>query len=221
MKKIFLTSVLLLFFSKEVAAQSLYIDPTTTAALMLYSSQLRKEQRKTQEEVKGLKKVQATVGVAMAEVGRVQDKVYKGLSEVSETLKNAHQVKEIYHNLTVSAQYIQEIKNIAIKHPQYSVFAVKGVKVANERITTAGLDIVNILKDGELNLMTAGDRYKLLFKIEHETRMIRVYLLGILMPMQRAEQIGFWKAINPFQGYIDTDKSIIENILSKNGWSKI
>lgn len=218
MKRRVLSLFLLLCLNKGFYAQSLYLDPTTTAALMFYSSELRKEQNNTKEEVKGLKKVQATVGVAMAEVGRLQDKILKGLSEVSGTLTNAYQVKEIYYNIKVSKDYIKEIQQIAFRHPQYSVFAEKGIRTGREKIVKAGTEIVNVLQGGELDLMTAGDRYKFLFKIEHETQMLRIYLLNILMPMQRAEQIGFWRAINPFQGYINTDKSIIENIMRQYDW---
>lgn len=217
MKKILIIPFIVFFFSLG-KGQSLYLDPTTTAALMYYSSELRKQQNKTKDEVKGLKKVQATVGVAMAEAGKIQNKVYKGLSEVSGTLSNAYQVKEIYYNIEVSTEYIKEIGQLAKRHPQYSVLSIKSAQKSKEKILQATTEISNILKGGELNLMTAGDRYKLLYRIEHETQMLRIYLLNILLPMQRAEQIGFWRAINPFQGYIDTDKTIVENILRQYEW---
>lgn len=215
MKKLFLTSVLLLFFSKEVAAQSLYIDPTTTAALMLYSSQLRKEQRKTQEEVKGLKKVQATVGVAMAEVGRIQNKVYKGLKEVSGTMTNAYQVKEIYSNIEHSVRTMNKIGNIALKHPQYMIFTQSIISKANERIVKASLELTNVLASGDLNLMTSGDRHRVLKMINDAIMMLRVDLMSILMRLERVQKIGFWNELNPFKGYINTDVSIVENIMDK------
>lgn len=207
-----------LVYGEALKGQAIYLDPTTTAALMLYSSQLRKEQEKTKEEVKGLKRVQATVGVAMTEAGRVQNKVLKGLSEVSGTVSNAYQVKEIYFNLKVAGDYINDIAKIAARHPQYSALSVKATKHGKEQIVKSSTEIANILKGGELDLMTSGDRYKLLMRIQEETQMLRVYLLTILLPMERAEQIGFWKAINPFQGWIDTDKSIVENILRQYDW---
>lgn len=218
MKKLILIILLLLMCGQEVKAQSVYLDPTTTAALMLYSSNLRKEQEKTRDTLKGLKRVQAMVGVAMTEAGRVQNKVLKGLSEVSGTVSNAYQVKEIYFNLKVAGDYINDIAKIAARHPQYSALSVKAAKHGKEQIVKSSTEIANILKGGEYDLMTSGDRYKLLMRIQEETQMLRVYLLTILLPMERAEQIGFWKAINPFQGWIDTDKSIVENILRQYDW---
>ena len=36
-----------------------------------------------------------------------------------------------------------------------------------------------------------------------------------MMNIERAKRLGFLKAINPFQGYINTDKTIVENIMIK------
>lgn len=204
-----------LVYGEALKGQAIYLDPTTTAALMLYSSQLRKEQEKTKEEVKGLKRVQATVGVAMAEVGRIQDKVYRGLREVSGTVSNAYQVKEIYNNVERSALTMKRIKNIAIEHPQYMVFTESIIKKSNERITKASLELTNLLTSDDLNLMTAGDRQRVLKMINDTIMMLRVDLMSILMRLERVERIGFWRELNPFKGYINTDRSIVENIMER------
>ncbi|MCO7354031.1 hypothetical protein [Riemerella anatipestifer] len=215
MKKGLLTIFLMLIFSKYFNSQSLYIDPTTTAALMYYSSELRKEQRRTRDNINDLKKAQAMVGVAMAEVGRVQDKVYKGLREVSGTLTNAYQVKEIYNNMERSTRTIKKIKDIAIRHPQYMVFTESIIKKANERITATSLELTNVLTGGDLNLMTAGDRHRVLKMVNDGIMSIRVDLTSILLRLERVERIGFWRELNPFKGYINTDRSIVENIMER------
>ncbi|MEC5395211.1 hypothetical protein [Bergeyella sp. RCAD1439] len=214
MKKGILTLLLLLVLGKGcIKAQSLYLDPTTTAALMYYSSDLRKQQEKTKNEVNGLKKVQATVGVAMAEVGRVQNQVYKGLREVSGTLTNAYQVKEIYINLERSTMAMKKIKDIAIKHPQYMVFTESIIEKAIERITSTSLELSNLMTSSDTNLMTSGDRYRVLKTINDAVMMLRVDLMSILLRLERVERIGFWRELNPFKGYINTDKSIVESIM--------
>jgi len=204
----------LLLYSKISKAQSLYVDPTTTGALMIYSDQLRKEQKKTRDTIKGLKRVQGAVGLAMAEVGRVQKKVLKGLNEVSGIISNAYKVKEIGDNILWARKNLSRISEIAKRHPQYSVFAVGTAKKAQERIVKTSLELTNVLTGGELNLMTAGDRQKVLEMINNAIMMLRVDLMSILMKLEQVERIGFWKSINPFQGYINTDRSIVKNILS-------
>ena len=63
--------------------------------------------------------------------------------------------------------------------------------------------------------MTAGDRYKLLDKINHNVMMLKIWLLQMHMDMERAIRVGFWKSINPFQTYINTDRNIIENVMDR------
>ena len=216
-----LTLVSLLLCSKISKAQSLYVDPTTTGALMIYSDQLRKEQKKTKDTIKGLKRVQAAVGLAMEEVGRVQKKVLKGLNEVSGIISNAYKVKEIGDNILWARKNLSRISEIAKRHPQYSVFAVGTAKKAQERIVKTSLELTNVLTGGELNLMTAGDRQKVLEMINNAIMMLRVDLMSILMKLEQVERIGFWKSINPFQGYINTDRSIVQNILDRYDYLEI
>ncbi|WP_227411559.1 hypothetical protein [Cruoricaptor ignavus] len=72
-----------------------------------------------------------------------------------------------------------------------------------------------ILSPGELNLATSGDRYRLLEEINYDLRMLNIYLLSIQLALERADRLGFWKSLNPFQGYINTDKNIVENIMQQ------
>ena len=32
---------------------------------------------------------------------------------------------------------------------------------------------------------------------------------------KKANRLGFWNSINPFAGYINTDKGIVENIMNR------
>ena len=45
--------------------------------------------------------------------------------------------------------------------------------------------------------------------------MFKLWLLAIKMSFESIEEAGFWRSINPFQGYINTDKDIIQNIMGK------
>lgn len=201
-------------------AQNTYIDPTTTGALMIYSGELKKQQKETREKIVDLTKAQATVTLAMTEVKKVQDKVYKGLSEVSGTLTNGLQVKEIYSDLKRIQKYSDEVIRLARTHPQYAVFATEVAKMTQRDIINSTAEVSEMLTGGNLNLMTAGDRYKLLEGIHSKIKRLKLDILSIKIILERAERIGFWKMINPFQRYINTDQTIVENILRKHRWLK-
>ena len=80
-------------------AQNTYIDPTVTAAMILYSENLKAKQNEVIDETSKLKDAQAWVGTQMVVANEIQNKILKGLKEVSGTLQNGIQVKEIYSEL--------------------------------------------------------------------------------------------------------------------------
>lgn len=212
-------SLFLLLASNMFFAQHTYIDVTTTAMLKVYSDNLKKQQNKTVERQNALQKAQAFVGSQMVIVNNIQEKVLKGLSEVSGTLTNGIQVKEIYEDIKDCNIYSTNIAKFVKDNPAYAVFGAKATETTYKEILKMGSEISSILASGNLNLATAGDRYKLLYEISHKLKMLKVWLATISLNMERAKSIGFWKAINPLQGYINTDKDIVQNIIQKYKYS--
>ena len=211
MKK-FSISVLLMVGSFAFA-QNTYIDVTTTLALKLYSDNLENQQEKTLEQQTKLQQAQTWVSTQMAVANNIQNKVLKGLNEVSGTLKNGVQVMSIYNELDRCLQYSNDILILTSNKPQYSVFGVKATQKAYEQVIKLSTDVTDLLKPGELNLATAGDRYKLLFSVSQNVTMLKIWLLATKLNIERAIRLGWFQSINPFQDYINTDMSIVENIM--------
>lgn len=213
------TKILISFFffivGNSVVAQQVYVDPTTTFALRYYSKNLKIQQKKTIEEQSKLKKAQVFVSLQMKKANEIQNKIYKGLREVSGTLQNAIQVKNIYSDIKDCHKYATKIKNLVAQKPQYAVFGVKASQKSYEQLLKIGSELSGLLKSSDTNLATAGDRYKILFKIENEVQTLKMWLIATSINLERAIRIGFWRSINPFQGYINTDRDIVENIMYK------
>ena len=100
---------LLLMAGSFAFAQNTYIDVTTTLALKLYSDNLENQQEKTIEQQTKLQQAQTWVSTQMAVANNIQNKVSKGLNEVSGTLKNRVQVVSIYNELDRCLQYSNDI----------------------------------------------------------------------------------------------------------------
>ena len=211
MKK-FSVSIFLLVGSFSFA-QNTYIDVTTTLALKLYSDNLENQQEKTLEQQTKLQQAQTWVSTQMTVANNIQNKVLKGLNEVSGTLKNGVQVVGIYNELDRCLQYSSDILELTSDKPQYTVFGVKATQKAYEQVIKLTTDVTDLLKPGELNLATAGDRYKLLFSVSQNVIMLKIWLLATKLNIERAIRLGWFQSINPFQGYINTDRSIVENIM--------
>lgn len=207
-------SFLLGFLAANLAlAQNIYIDVTTTLALKLYSDNLKSQQEKTVAEQTKLQQAQTWVGAQMVVANTIQSKVLKGLNEVSGTLKNGVQVVGIYNELNRCLEYSSDILVLTKDKPQFAVFGVRASQKAYEQVIKLTSDVTDLLKPGELNLATAGDRYKLLFSVSQNVIMLKIWLLATKLNIERAIRLGWFQSINPFQGYINTDMSIVQNIM--------
>lgn len=202
-----------LFVAGFACAQNTYIDVTTTLALKLYSDNLENQQEKTLEQQTKLQQAQTWVSTQMAVANNIQNQVLKGLNEVSGTLKNGVQVVSVYKELDRCLQYSGDILALTADKPQFSVFGVKASQKAYEQVIKLTADVTDLLKPGELNLATAGDRYKLLFSVSQNVTMLKIWLLATKLNIERAIRLGWFQSMNPFQGYINTDKSIVQNIM--------
>jgi len=216
MKKYRLTIVTAIF-ALTVQAQTTYVDVLTPVALTAYSDVIKTEQKNTQQKMTQLKEAQAAVAAGMAVANNIQNKIFNGLSEVNGTLSNGLQIKRIYDNMLLSEQTLDRIWKLTTDAPEYSIFAVKSAQMLANQTVRVYTDAADILTSGELNLATSGDRRLLLATIEHNTQKIYLCLLEMECSIQFAKYRGFWKAINPFQGYINTDKAIYTEILNKVG----
>lgn len=204
---------LMLLIGVAISAQNTYIDVTTTLALKLYSDNLENKQEETIEQQTKLQQAQAWVSTQMVIANNIQNHVLTGLTEVSGTLKNGTQVVGIYSEINKCINYANDILNLTVIHPQYAVFGVKASQKCYEEALALTTEVSELLQPGRLNLATAGDRYKLLFAVSQKVKMLKIWLLSIKLNLERAARLGFWRSINPFQGYINTDKNIVENIM--------
>lgn len=209
--------IFFLFIMSFLKAQTPYIDVLTAPAMALYASQIKNEQEKTVDEMNKLQQAQAFVSSQMVLANDLQNKVYKGLKEVNGTLKNGIQVQNIYNNLNKIITNVNGIYDEVQDAPEYSVFAYKSVQLVTNKATDIYTDVADLLTSGELNLATSGDRRRLLFNIENNTRLMNVYLINVRWSIKRAKKKGFWKSINPFQTYVNTDKQIFQQILNNAG----
>lgn len=208
-------SILFLFLGSFAFAQNTYIDPTVTAAMILYSENLKAKQNQVIDETSKLKDAQTWVGTQMVAANEIQNKILKGLKEVSGTLQNGIQVQQIYAELNKCYAYSSEVVQLASAHPEYAIFGAKASQKTYEQSIKIVTDVSDILASGELNLATAGDRYKLLHSISENVKNLKLWLLAIKLRLEKANRLGFWNSINPFAGYINTDRGIVENIMDR------
>lgn len=209
--------LILMLLTCLMQSQIPYMDILTAPAMAAYANQIKNEQEKTVTEMKKLQQAQAFVSAQMVVANDIQNNVYKGLREVNGTLKNGIQIQNIYNNLNKIITNVNSIYTEVQDAPEYSVFAYNSVQLVTNKATDIYTDVADLLTTGELNLATSGDRRRLLYNIENNTRLLNVYLINVRWTIKRAKKKGFWKSINPFQTYVNTDKALFQQILNNAG----
>lgn len=145
--------------------------------------------------------------------------VYRSLVEVNNLLRDGKQAKTVSLLLSRITENTNRLMKTAGTDPFYLPFA----KSTIEYMTTQAFGLVNEVQTIVVNpkvLMEHTQRDRLLQEILFRLRMISASLSRICNVVDYNKSKGFWRAVNPFQTYIDRDKMIIQDIIRKAGYLK-
>ncbi len=208
--------ILGMVFSMVSKAQSLYVDPAVSAATAAHSGIINSQLNATKDKLTLIERGQLAVTGQLAIVNSIQDKIYKGLSEVSSVLTNLSDVKEIARITIGMTDDLNRGMEIARKNPVYLVFAEQQAQFFKERATKLALEVSTFaLKGGGNNLMDSGERSKLLNNVLTEMLILRSITYGMYRAMYYAQMRGLMRSLNPFQGYVNMDMQIVDDIIRK------
>lgn len=215
MKK-YMICILFALSSIKCIAQ-IYIDPTTAAATAAHSGIMNQQLDKSAEQLTLIQKAQLSLNGQLAIANSLQENIYKGLSEVSAIMNNLLAVKDI----TEIAEDIIVDANRALKlagsNPALLLFAESGAREFKVRsVKLAGEVGSFVLKGGREHLMDSGERAKLLNRIVTEMNILRGVSYGMYRMMYRAKLTGLLQSLNPYSSYINIDKRLADEILSKS-----
>ncbi|WP_339867095.1 hypothetical protein [uncultured Algoriphagus sp.] len=214
MKHLYL--VLLLILSGSAYGQAVYVDAAVSGTTAAHSAIINTQLKATNERLTLIERGQLAVTGNLTIVNSMQDKIYRGLSEVSSILTNLSNVQEIARMATAISGDLSDVIDLAGENPALLLFAERNATMFQQRATSLALEVSSfVLKGGENNLMDAGERSKLINQILTEMVILRSYTYGMYRSMYFAQMKGFVKALNPFQGYINVDIQLANDIVRK------
>lgn len=210
-----------IIFSMVSRAQSIYIDPALSGATAAHAGIMNSQLDATKNKLTLIERGQLAVTGQLAIVNSMQDKIYKGLSQVSSVLSNLSDVKEIARIAIGMTDDLNRGMEIARKNPIYLAFAEQQARFFKERATKLALEVSTfVLKGGADNLMDSGERSKLISNVLTEMLILRSLTYGMYRAMYYAQMRGLMRSLNPFQGYINMDMQVVDNIVRKRQYLK-
>lgn len=202
-------------------SQTLYVDPAVSAAMYTHSATIDGQLNRTNNNLTLIQRGQLAVTGQLVIVNDLQDRIYRGLSEVSGILHSLTTIKEIADiGVDIVADVGQAVQ-IARGNPVLLLFAEEGAREFKLRATNLALEVSSfILRGGATNLMDAGERAKLLNHIATELRILRGVAYGMHRAMYWAKMQGIWRALNPWDAWINTDVQIANDVIREAKYLK-
>jgi hypothetical protein len=206
--------IFLLFFGVRALGQELVVDPVTSAAIAVNAGVINSQLNKTNDNLSLISKGQMAVTGQLVIVNDLQNKVYKGLSQVASVIRNLESVKEIAECGSDIISDAGQAITYAKSDPVLLLFAEQGARDFETRAVTIAADVsAFVLKGGGNNLMDSGERGKLLNHIVAEMRILRGISYGMQRAMYWARINGIFRSLNPLAAWQNQDVRIANDII--------
>lgn len=215
MKKLLsVLSLVFLFIPNDSKAQKLVSDPALTALVAGQTAIDNSNYNKMIEAQKKITQAQEAVALATERLRSAHDKYRKGLAEVSGSVRNLYQIKDIADLAVKIYSDLDDMNQASDGNPLLIAFTYKQQQVIIKRIPILTAQVTQAITGGDLNLMKASDRWQFLNIIYREMSIIRGQTLRSVSVVKRVKQQGIINALNPFSNFIQKDKQIATKILT-------
>ncbi len=197
-----------------LAGAQIYIDPAVAAATAVHSVVIDQQLDNTNERLTLIQRGQLAVTGQLVIVNDMQQKIYKGLSEVSAIMRNLLASKDITEIGSDIVRDTNKAISLAGNNPALLLFAEQGASEFKNRSIALAAEVSSfVTKGGADNLMDSGERAKLLNRIVSEMTILRGVAYGMYRAMFWAKQRGILQSLNPYAGYINIDTRIADDII--------
>jgi len=216
-----LSLLLLLVTCCIVQAQTLYIDPATSGAMLSQSSVINGQLNRTNDNLTAIQRGQLAVTGQLLIVNDMQNRIYTGLTQVAGIINSLTTIKEIADIGIDIVRDVQQGIKIAGSNPALLLFAEEGAREFQNRAVKLAVDVnAFVLKGGRDNLMDSGERAKILNHIASEMRILRGVAYGMQRAMYWARMRGIWASLNPWASWQNLDVQIARSVIAEAKYLK-
>ncbi len=201
-------------------AQTLTVDPAVSAAIAINAGVINGQLNTTNNKLDLIQKGQLAVTGQLVIVNDLQNKIYKGLSEVASVINNLTTIKEIAECGTDIISDVEASVKLAKSDPVLLLFAEQGARDFETRAATLAADVSAFVLKGGNNLMDSGERGKMLNHIADEMRILRGIAYGMDRAMYWAKINGIFRSLNPWAEWQNQDVRIANDVLTNAKYLK-
>lgn len=212
---------LLILLFQKAKAQELVVDPATSAAIAVTTSTINGQLNTTNKNLSLISRGQLAVAGQLTVANKLQNDIYKGLSQVASVISNLYTIKDIAECGSDIVTDIRQAETYAQSDPVLLLFAEDGGREFKTRAAALAADVsAFVLKGGSSNLMDSGERGKLLNHIAEELHILRGIAYGMGRAMYWAKMNGIFRSLNPWATWVNEDDRIANDVINNAKYLK-
>jgi len=158
----------------------------------------------------------------MGSVVLAQTMIYQGLSNVNSALKNGLAVRNMAVIIADMTGYINQALALARNEPYLLMFANSMAAEMRTRSLALVGDVSGfVLKEGDNVLADYNARDQLLRRITQQLQLLDSLAYGAWKAMYWAKKRGIIASVNPYAGFINQDRSYVDQIIRNAKYLKL
>lgn len=146
----------------------------------------------------------------------IQEYIYQQLKNVNSALTQSKKLVYLYHYLGKIVTNSNKMLDLSAQHPEYAILVSKYYVEIGKQVLKLQQEVTqDILKEDKDFLMDAMDREMLIEKIFTRVRNINGNILYIILRLENAKKIPYLYQVPVLRNYINIDKAIVGDIITK------
>lgn len=151
-----------------------------------------------------------------AQVIAIQEYIYQQLKNVNSALTQSKKLIYLYQYLGKVVTNSNRMLDLSAQHPEYAILVSKYyVEIGIQTMKLKQEILQDILNENKDFLMDASDREMLIEKVFTRVRKINGYILYIILRLENAKKIPYLYQIPKLRNYINIDRAIVGDIITK------
>ena len=151
-----------------------------------------------------------------AQVIAIQEYIYQQLKNVNSALTQSKKLIYLYQYLGKVVNNSNRMLDLSAQHPEYGILVSKYYfEIGNQAMKLKQEVSQDILNENKDFLMDASDREMLIEKVFTRVRNINGNILYIILRLENAKKIPYLYQIPKLRNYINIDRAIVGDIITK------
>jgi len=215
MKKIIIFGTFL-FGATRVTSQQIVINDKLLSQITVNHGVRLASEQAFLDSYKKQKELYDEINNKTMQVIAIQEYIYQQLKNVNSALTQSKKLIYLYQYLGKIVSNSNKMLDLSAQHPEYAVLVSKYYVEIGKQVVKLQQEVTqDILNEDKDFLMDAMDREMLIEKVFTRVRNIQGNILYIILRLENAKKIPYLYQVPVLRNYINIDRAIVGDIMTK------